>query len=134
MAIYQGTDGSIVFAGTSIAQVKSWTLNIEQGTAETTVMGLKWRTKAGTLGNWSGSAEILLDYGSTSHAAWLTNIVAASPTRTTATLTLVSGATGATYFTGTAIITGYSPSAQMETPVAATVSFEGSGSLSEGTA
>jgi expansin (peptidoglycan-binding protein) len=67
----------------------------------------------------------------TAQNAIFTRLLAAAPIRTSATLTLAaSTATGATYFSGAAIITGIQPGAQMEQLNSATINFEGTGALS----
>lgn len=131
MATYQGTEGTVSAGATLVANLKSWTLTANLDVVESSVMGDKWRTKTGTLATWSGSFDVLLDTatGYTQHTL-ATRLVTASPLRTAVTL-ILSGSTntGATYFTGTAIITGLQAGAQMEQLNAATFNFEGTGAL-----
>jgi hypothetical protein len=133
MATYQGTEGGASFGGSVVAQVKAWTLTVNMDVVETSVMGDKWRTKTGTMATWSGSVDVLLDTASatgTTQAAMMTRLVAATSVRTSLAVTLIaSSSTGATYFTGSAIITGVQPGAQMEQLNAATFNFEGTGVL-----
>lgn len=133
MATYQGTDGGCTVAGSVVAQVKSWTLTANLDVVETSSMGDKWRTKVGTMATWSGSMDVLFDTSTATGTAQnniVTRLIAATSVRTGTTVTLIaSSSTGATYFTGTAIITGVQPGAQMEQINAATFNFEGTGAL-----
>jgi hypothetical protein len=70
MTTYRGEGGSVRFnkvaPASGIAQVRSWSMNVEKTEVETTDLGSGYRKYMGSLVGASGTAEIFYDAGATS--------------------------------------------------------------------
>jgi predicted secreted protein len=136
MAVHLGKEG-IVRVGASpvlVAEVREWELNTTSDTAETTsIPGASanggWRTHAATLLSWEGSINCFWDETDTNGQQ---TIDAGS---TVALKVYPEGATtGATFFSGSAIVTAVNRKASLDGVVEASFSFKGTGALTEGSA
>jgi len=118
-----GRGGSVTWSSLTHldTRVNSWTLDITADTGETTAFTLTSpyaRTYIPGLTSWSGSYEARLDSDDRpAHS----DIGTTDPE-----LKLY---TGATYYKGSAILTGWSPSVPVDGVATATVSFQGTGNL-----
>ena len=130
--VYTGETGVVEydFSGTptAVAEVKSFTIDQEQATVETTTMGGSGsRTYLPSLSQFSGSMDVIWRDNDDAALALFTGIGAGA-----ATLVLYpSGKTTGISLTGEVIITGHSISSNFDGLVEASVSFQGTGALTK---
>ena len=117
MALVGGLAGACSLGSMGTLSFREWTLDYNQATIDVTVFGTTTgRARVPGITQWSGSAEGKLD-GTTAPIL---------PTAAqSVTLTVATGRT----WTGSAIITGLSPSVAVDGEVTARVSFDGTGEL-----
>jgi hypothetical protein len=128
MATYKGKDGSVTFAGGTVAQVEEFTLHTEVDVLDVTHMGDVWERKLPDLGRWNGTVRCSFDYGDTTGQKVMTDkVVGATPGGTAATIELVI-ATGKK-FTGSAFITSLDVTHATRAVAKATFNFVGDGAL-----
>ena len=121
---------------TSIASVRSFSLEITSDTIETSTMGVDSRTYVKGLSSFSGTAEIYYDGDVFPTADSGTNLAGFNPTLETVgtapyNIELFPDETNhaATKFSGDVIITGFTLNASMDGMMEASISFQGSGPL-----
>lgn len=138
MATLVGNDGVVKIGNasntaTTVAGVRSFSIDITADTIETSKMGTDVRTYVKGMSSWSGSADIYLD---TANLAGGANVIAAlNPCVSTTAVgdspvvieCYLNGSSNK--FSGDIIVTGYSASSSMDGLVEATISFQGSGAL-----
>jgi len=133
MASYEGSNGSVkVLDGTgtltAIAQVRSWNISHSRDTVEDTSMGDSFRTHKKGLQSWSGSMDIIFDDAEAAEVQTSLN----PNTDTVITAEWYPDASVvATKFSGTIIVTEYAVTASYDGLVTASVSFSGTGALSQ---
>lgn len=127
MATIAGKDGVVKVATATVAEVTSFTLNINAGTVEDTVMGDSWRTfivatnVSKGLKSWDGTVECRYDSADTTG-----QVALAEGAQVTLSL-LPDGTAGKT---GTAIITSISAANSFDDQtVSRTFTFVGNGAL-----
>jgi len=136
MAAITGNNGVVKIdnaAGTptAVANVRNYSVEITSDTIETSTMGTDVRTYLKGLSSWSGSADIYFDTANYTGGA---NVIAAlNPTG------LAVGASPITVelyldntsdkFAGEAVVTGFTVNSSMDGLVEASISFQGSGSI-----
>jgi len=128
MANHTGSEGSVKVGANAIAEVRNWSLEEASDTIEDTTMGDTARTYQAGLTNWSGSVDAYWDETDTDGQGAMTNGASI-----TLNLYPEGSTTGDTYYTGTALITGISRSASLDGLVEASVSFQGTGAISQST-
>jgi len=139
MATLTGNNGRLWLDNTAggtlkeVVSVRNFSIDITSDTIESTTMGNDTRRYLKGLSTWSGSADIYFDtanFGSTATG----NII----TALNGTAGLVGDSTGtveaylnetSNKLSGEVIITGFSVSSSMDGMVEASISFQGSGSL-----
>jgi predicted secreted protein len=146
MAILAGNNGVFQiknYAGTltAVSNIRNISIEIKSDTIETTAMGQDYRTYVRGLSSWSGSADIYFDPSQfpTGSSSGLTTL---NPTYGTVGSSAPSGnfkvylgSTGGTdnntanNFTGDCIITGFSVKSSMDGLVEASVSFQGTSTI-----
>jgi len=121
---------------TSIASVRSFSLEITSDTIESTTMGNDSRTYLKGLSSFSGTAEIYYDGDAFPTADSGTNVSGLNPTLETVghspyEIELFPDETNhnATKFAGNIIITGFTLNSSMDGMVEASISFQGSGGV-----
>jgi len=121
---------------TSIASVRSFSLEITSDTIETTTMGVDSRTYVKGLSSFSGTAEIYYDGDVFPVANSGTDLAGFNPTleavRTSPyNIELFPDETNhsATKFSGDIIITGFTLNSSMDGMMEASISYQGSGAL-----
>ncbi len=126
MATHAGSEGKVFIATAQVAEVKSWSLEVTADTVDASIIGTQWRKNQATIKSWSGSFDAFWDESDTTGQGAL---VAGA----TVTLNLYpeGNATGATYWSGEAIVTSIAYSGSFDGIVEATFSFTGSGALDE---
>lgn len=128
MATHAGSEGKVFIGSNQVAEVKSWSMEITSDTVDASIIGTEWRKNQATIKSWSGSFEGFWDETDTEGQGAL---VAGG----TVTLNLYPEGddSGATYWSGDAIITSISRSGAFDGIVEATYSFTGSGAVTEQT-
>ena len=128
MATHTGSEGVVKIGANTVAEVRSFSLEISGETIEDTSMGDTTRSFKGGLISWSGSIDCF-------HDETDTNGQMAMDPGSGVVLNLYpeGAASSATYFTGSALVTGRTVSASFDGMVEASYSFQGNGALSETT-
>ena len=150
MAILAGNNGRVLVTQTggrgltSLAAVRSFSIDMTADTIESTTMGNDTRQYLKGLSTWSGTADIYFDDAIFPTSGLTTQLGVLNPTLTSGTgikavggtgvvLEFYLGSTGGTdnntanKFTGTAIVTGFTVNSSMDGMVEASISFQGSG-------
>lgn len=131
MATLTGRDGVVTIAGSNLTSTRNFSVDITADTIETSTMGTDVRTYVKGMSTWSGSADI---YFNTSDVQ--ANLLVAGSSSTVGGAPVAvkfyidSDASNDVVFYGNGVITGYSVSSSMDGLVEATVSIQGSGSVS----
>jgi predicted secreted protein len=128
MASHIGRDGIVKVGSATVAEVKSFSIEESADTVETTKMTDTARSHAITLTSFSGSLDCFWDETDSSGQGALT--IGAS---VTLGLYPEGGGTGATYYSGTALVTGVSRTASFDGMVEASISVQGTGALTAST-
>ena len=126
MANLSGTAGSVVYggtAGTAIEGMKSWSLDVAVGELDASSFGSTWKLVEGGIKEWSGSAEGNADDGDLMQSSIWTNLQAGTK------VVMVFAMGTARKWSGTALITGSSPSISFDGLGAESYSFTGHGPL-----
>lgn len=128
MATHAGSEGKVFVGSSQVAEVKSWSLEITSDTVDASIIGTEWRKNQATIKSWSGSLDGFWDETDTTGQGELS-------AGATVTLNLYPEGddTGATYWSGDAIVTSISYSASFDGLVEVTFSFTGNGALTEQT-
>jgi predicted secreted protein len=124
MSVTKGSSGLIKVGSSTVAEVKSYSIDETADTIESTSMGDSAKTFESSLTSFSGSVECHYDDADT------TGQVAMS-IGSTITLNLYpeGDTAGDTYYSGSAVITGKTVSGSHDGLVEASISFQGSGAL-----
>ena len=128
MANHTGSEGVVKVGANTVAEVRSFSIEISGETIEDTSMGDTTRSFKGGLISWSGSIDCLHDETDTNGQ------MALDPGSGVVLNLYPEGAASSdTYFTGSALVTGRSVSASFDGMVEASYSFQGNGALTETT-
>lgn len=136
MATLTGNNGAITVGGTSVANVRNFSVEITADTIETTTMGVDVRTYRKGLSSFSGSADIYFDPSEFDGAETVFN---PSATNVGADAAVVAvkfyieqnySSTSDYAFTGDVIVTGYTVNSSMDGLVEASISFQGTAATS----
>jgi len=124
-----GSEGVVKIGSNTIAEVRSWSIDQQADTVEDTVLGDTWKTHKSSLKSWSASISAWWDETDTNGQALM--IVGAE-----LTLNLYpEGATAADiYYTGSAIVTGFTNKGETSGMVEADFTLIGNGQLVTGAA
>jgi len=128
MATFTGSDGVILVGSDQVAEVRSYSIDETMDTLEDTAMGDTSRTYKTSLKTFSGSADVFFDDTDTSGQGALT--VGSS---VTLNVQFEGNTSGDHLLTGTVLITRRTISASFDGMVEASISFQGTGALSETT-
>jgi predicted secreted protein len=140
MSLLTGNNGAIyINNGThdvNLAQIKSFSVDIKASTIETSVMGQDSKTYLKGLGEWSGSADIIVDtdnlYGGANPIAVLNGtagLVGDNPVGVKLYIDYESGTPVDDVWQGYVIITDFALKAPHDNMIEATVSFTGSSTV-----
>lgn len=124
MASHTGSEGFVNVGANTIAEIKGYSVEESTDTIETTTMGDTDKTYVASLGDWSGSIDVLWDETDTNGQVALTNGASA-----TFNFYPEGSTSGDTYMTGTGIVTGRSIKATHDGLVEASITIQGSGGL-----
>ncbi len=128
MATHSGKEGLVKVGSATIAEVRSWTLNTTADTIEDTTMGDTARTYLTGLTSADASVDVFWD--ETDSAG---QVALAPGASVTLVLYPEGGASGDTYYTGTAIVTSKSITGSFDGMVEASISAQYSGAVSTAT-
>jgi len=128
MAVHKGSEGTVKVGSNAIANIRSYSIEESADTLEQTVMGNTSRAYAASLSTFSGSVDVYWDETDTSGQGALT-----IGAEVTLNFYPEGDASGDTYYTGTAIVTGITRTASFDGNIEASISVQGDGALSETT-
>ena len=127
MAVHKGSEGAIKIGSATVAEVKSYSLDESADTIETSNMGSSARTYLASLTSFSGSVDCMWDETDSSQNALAVG----------STVTLLwypeGSATGATYYSGSVIVTGKNITGSFDGLVEASIAVQGSGAITTAT-
>lgn len=130
MATHTGSEGTVrVGASNNILEIRSYSVEETSDTAEDTSMGDSYRTFKTTLKAWTGSVDVFWDETDTTGQGALT-----VGSEVSVRFMPEGAATGDTYLTGSAIVTGKTITASFDGMVESTITLQGTGSLTSATA
>jgi hypothetical protein len=124
MATHTGSEGTVKVGANAIAEIRSFSLEESADTLEDTTMGDTARTYKSSLTTFTGSVDVFWDETDTTGQGALT--IGAS---VTLNVYPEGDASGDTYYTGTAIVTGVTRSSSFDGLVEASITVQGSGAL-----
>ena len=132
MATITGRQGAVTIGspGVDITEVTSWSLDLTRDVIESTVMGDSARSFVPGLVSFSGSFDFMLDADAPTAQ---TAVDLDSTSELAFTFEAASGDASATY-SGNGYVTGKSISAEIEGMVTVSVTFQGTGAITEPTA
>ena len=128
MATFTGSNGVILVGSDQVAEIRNYSIEESADTIEDTSMSDTSRTFKVGLKSFSGSADVFFDDTDTNGQGALT--VGSS---VTISFQMEGNTTGDHKLSGTAIVTSRSISASFDGMVEASISFTGTGALTEGT-
>ena len=128
MSTHSGKEGLVKVGSATIAEVRSWTLNTAADTIEDTTMGDTARTYLTGLTSADASVDVFWD--ETDSAG---QVALAPGASVTLVLYPEGGASGDTYYTGTAIVTSKSITGSFDGMVEASISAQYFGAVSTAT-
>lgn len=125
MAYKTGKHGAVKVGEAAVAHVQSWSLDVQAETATGWGMGDEWTESETTVKSWSGNVEAYFDPEDAGQLALGVGSVV------TLDLYPHDSDVNATYFSGSAIITGKPITAPKGDFVSVTFNFNGKGALTE---
>lgn len=128
MATFLGKDGVIQIGSNAVAEVRSFSIDETMDTIEDSAMGDTARTFKAGLKSFSGTADVFFDDTDTSGQGGLT-----VGTSGTINVGMEGSDTGDHRLTGSILVTGRTINQSFDGMVEATISFTGSGALTEDT-
>ena len=129
MATHTGSEGTVKVGTTTIAEIRSFSVEETADTAEDTSMGDSYRTYKTTLKSWSGSVDVFWDETDTTGQGAL-----AVGSQVTMKFYPEGATTGDIYLTGSAIVTSLSINSSFDGLVESSIKVQGTGALSTATA
>jgi hypothetical protein len=119
----------VILVGTDqVAEVRSYSIDETMDTLEDTSMGDSARTYKTSLKSFSGSADVFFDDTDTSGQGALT-----VGTSATLNIQMEGNTTGDHKLSGTVLVTGRTITGSFDGLVEASITFQGTGALTEGT-
>lgn len=125
---HKGSEGTVKVGSNAVAEIRSYSIEESADTLEDTSMGDSARTYKPSLTNFSGSLDVFWDELDTSGQGALS-----IGSEVTLNVFPEGDASGDTYYTGSAIVTGVSRTASFDGLVEASISVQGNGALTEST-
>jgi hypothetical protein len=129
MATHKGQDGIVKVGSDAVAEVRSFSIEETADTVEDTVMTDTARTYITTLKSFSGSLDVFWDETDTNG-----QVALAVGNSVTLAFYPEGDASGDTYYSGTALVTGFTRTASFDGMVEASITVQGSGALTTATA
>jgi len=131
MATSLGKAGYLLITAVTAVELRNYTLGLTTDTTEDTVIGDTWKTRKATLRDWNVSASLFWDPLDPAQGAAATGIAAGAAV--TVALYPAGNESGATYYTGGAIVTDLGASASHDGMVERSFSCSGTGELTTST-
>ena len=129
MATHKGSEGTVKVGSNAVAEIRSYSIEESADTLEDTSMGDSARTYKPSLTNFSGSLDVFWDETDTSGQGALS-----IGSEVTLNVYPEGDASGDTYYSGSAIVTGVSRTGSFDGMVEASLSIQGTGDLTTTTA
>jgi hypothetical protein len=124
MVNHLGKDGTVKVGGNTVAEIRSASISETADTVEDTVIGDSWKTRQVTQKDWKATLEVFWDETDTAQ-----NALTIGASVTFATYPEGAGS-GATYCTGTGLVTSREIKYTHNGLVEATLQVDGTGALS----
>lgn len=129
MATHTGSEGTVKVGSTNdVLEIRSYSVEETADTAEDTSMGDSYRTFKTTLKAWTGSVDVFWDETDTTGQGAL--VVGSE---VTVRFMPEGSASGDTYLSGAAIVTGKTITGSFDGMVESTITLQGTGALSAAT-
>jgi predicted secreted protein len=128
MSSHKGSEGIVKVGSNAVAEIRSYSIEESADTLEDTSMGDSAKTYKASLTSFSGSLDVFWDETDTSGQGALS-----IGAEVTLNVYPEGVASGDTYYTGSAIVTGVSRTASYDGLVEASISVQGNGALTEST-
>ena len=128
MATHKGSEGTVKVGSNAVAEIRSYSIEESADTLEDTSMGDSARNYKASLTNFSGSLDVFWDETDTSGQGALS-----IGSEVTLNVYPEGDASGDTYYSGSAIVTGVSRTASFDGLVEASISVQGNGALTAST-
>ena len=132
MTTHHGNDGSIKIGSNTVAEVRSFEIEIQQASVEDDVMNDTWETHLRGKKRWTASAELLWDETDTNGQVAI-ETAQFNSTEVALSLGPEGHTTGDTVYTGNATIENMGIAAAHDGVVTRRVSFKGQGALTKTT-
>lgn len=129
MANHTGSEGTVHVGTNAVAEIRSYSISETADTIEDTSMGDTSRTYKSSLKSFSGSIDVFWDESDTTGQGALT-----VGSDVTIKFYPEGSATGDTYLYGSAIVTGKTINGSFDGMVEASITVQGTGALTTGTA
>lgn len=128
MTAITGKGGNVEYGGGHVATINSWSLDVNTSMHDVTsftTSAAKWRTFVDGLSGWTGSIDGIYDPTSTGQA----DLVAATLTPASATVVLELDQVAGGSLTGSIFLESMSLGVDIDSPVDASWSMQGTGAL-----
>ncbi len=129
MATFKGNSGTVKVGANAIAEIRSYNIDETMDTIEDTAMGDTYRTYKTSLKSFSGSVDVFFDDTDTNGQGAL--LVGSE---VTLTFLMEGDTTGSHSLSGSALVTGRTITGSFDGMVEASLTLQGTGALTEGTA
>lgn len=129
MSVHTGSEGTVHVGTTAVAEIRSYSISETADTLETTSMGDTSRTYLPSLKSFSGSVDVFWDETDTTGQGALT-----VGSEVTIKFYPEGAATGDTFYSGSAIVTGKTINGSFDGMVEASITVQGTGALTTSTA
>ena len=129
MANHAGSEGTVHVGTTAVAEIRSYSISETADTVEDTVMGDAARTYKPSLKSFSGSVDVYWDESDTDG-----QVALSVGSEVTIKFYPEGASTGDTYLYGSAIVTGKTVNGSFDGMVEASITIQGTGALTTGTA
>lgn len=127
MATFSGSEGVVKAGNNIVGEIRSYSIEESMDTLEDTSMGDTSRTYKASLKTFTGSCDVLFDDTNTAQIAMTVGA------EVVMSFQMEGNTVGDHKLSGTVLITGRSISASYDGLVEASLSFQGTGALTEGT-
>ena len=124
MATHTGSEGTVHVGANAIAEIRSYSIEETSDTVEDTTMGDSFRTHKATLRSWTASVDVFWAETDTNG-----QVALVPGSEVTINVYPEGNTSGDDYYTGTAIVTSKSVTASFDGMVEASVSLQGTGTL-----
>lgn len=128
MAVHKGSEGTVHVGTDAVAEIRSYTVDETADVIESTTLGNTSKTFEASTTSFSGSIDVFWDETDTAQIALSVG------SSVTIKFYPEGASTGDKYYSGTAIVTGVSITANNDSLVEASISIQGSGALTLATA